>query len=192
MWHKKGVTERRQSRRARPPLDAGTLQELALRYVGRFATTRAKLVCYLRRKVRERGWDGAALPDFDSIAETFADRGYIDDASYALAKSQALSSRGYGTRRVEQSLRAAGVGSEDGEAALGLAAGQSLEAALRFARRRRIGPFGDGHSDPIARERALAAMIRAGHGFTLARAIVDLAPGASVEELGSRTGRDRG
>lgn len=184
MWHKKGVTEPRQGRRPRPPLDPATLRELALRYVGRFATTRAKLVSYLRRKLRERGWDGPGEPDLESLAEQFAGQGYVDDASYALAKSQALSSRGYGARRVEQSLRAAGVGDQDGEAARGFAAAQSLEAALRFARRRRIGPFGEGHCDPRARERALAAMIRAGHGFAIARAIVDLPPGAPVDELG--------
>lgn len=183
---------RRQGRRPRPPLTAETLHELGLAYVGRFATTKARLVAYLRRKIRERGWDEAAEPDLEAIAEQFADQGYIDDAGYALSKSQSLSSRGYGARRVEQSLRAAGVADVDGEAARSLAAEQAVEAALRFARRRRIGPYGDVKADPKARERALAAMIRAGHGFALARAIVDLAPGASAEEFGAKAASDRG
>ena len=38
------------ARRERPPLDHKMLEELALRYVERFATTRAKLRDYLRRK----------------------------------------------------------------------------------------------------------------------------------------------
>ena len=41
-------------RRERPPLDAEKLRELALAYVGRFATTRARLSTYLERKIRER------------------------------------------------------------------------------------------------------------------------------------------
>jgi len=59
-------------RRALPPLDESKLNELAQRYVGRFATTRAKLSSYLRRKVRERGWDGARPPDVEAAAERLA------------------------------------------------------------------------------------------------------------------------
>ena len=39
------------------------MQDLALRYVGKYATTRAKLAAYLARKLRERGWDGQREPD---------------------------------------------------------------------------------------------------------------------------------
>ena len=59
------------ARRPRPPLDDKRLDELALRYVGRYATTRAKLRAYLARKLRERGWDGAREPDLDGLAEPF-------------------------------------------------------------------------------------------------------------------------
>ena len=164
------------------PLTSDRLNELALAYVGRFATTRAKLRTYMARKLRERGWDGGAEPDLEAIAERFAAQGYVDDSGYAVAKSNALSGRGYGARRLDQSLRAAGVSEADGEAARALASSRAGEAALRFAERRRIGPFGDGYRDPRARERALAAMIRAGHGFALARTIVDLPPGATLED----------
>ena len=58
-------------RKPRPPLNGETLNELALAYVGRFATTRAKLRSYLTRKVRERGWyDGPAV-DLEVLAERF-------------------------------------------------------------------------------------------------------------------------
>ncbi|MEO8176890.1 MAG: RecX family transcriptional regulator [Sphingomicrobium sp.] len=165
----------------RPPLNRDTLNELALFYVGRFATTRAKLKSYLMRKLRERGWDGAAEADLDSIAERFAAQGYVDDAAFALSKSRSLTSRGYGLRRVEQSLRSAGVVEADGAAARDLARTERVETALHFARRRRIGPFATEPADLKLRERALSAMVRAGHRFGLARAIVDLAPGAEVD-----------
>jgi regulatory protein len=58
-----------------PPLDEGRLNELALRYVGRFATTRAKLRSYLGRKLRERGWDGTREPEIAANAERFAAQG---------------------------------------------------------------------------------------------------------------------
>ncbi|HEY8592909.1 MAG TPA: RecX family transcriptional regulator [Sphingomicrobium sp.] len=180
------MNARKTPRRERPPLDASKLEELAVRYVGRFATSRAKLCAYLARKVRERGWDGAGPPDFDAIAERFCELGYVDDAAYALAKSQSLVSRGYGRRRVDQKLRVDGIGEEDGAAARQLAQSEAVEAALRFAKRRRIGPFGAGHDDPRDREKAVAAMVRAGHPFALARAIVFLPPGAEVDSEGLR------
>jgi regulatory protein len=170
------------SRRASPPLDESKLNELALRYVGRFATTRAKLRSYLARKIRERGWEGAREPDLAGIAERFAEQGYVDDAAYALAKSEALTGRGYGKRRVLENLRAAGVEEDDGASAREHADAQAVAAALRFAKRRRIGPFAaQAPRDPKEREKALGAMIRAGHSFGLARAIIALAPGADVE-----------
>ena len=169
-------------RRASPPLDESKLNELALRYVGRFATTRAKLRSYLARKVRERGWDGAREPDLMRIADRFAEQGYVDDAAYALAKSEALTGRGYGKRRVLEKLRAAGVDEGDGARAREHADAEAVAAALRFAKRRRIGPFAaQAPSDPKAREKALGAMIRAGHSFALARAILALAPGAEID-----------
>src|SRR5437868_985695 len=102
------------ARRALPPLTQAALQELALRYVGKYATTRAKLRTYLARKVRERGWDEQREPDFEALADRFAELGYIDDAAYAMTKSRSLSARGYGKRRLAETLRNAGVNDEDG------------------------------------------------------------------------------
>ena len=171
----------RNGRKARPPLDQDTLERFALRYVERFATTRAKLATYLTRKLRERGWTGEREADVEAVVERLAGLGYVDDAGFALSKSRSLSARGYGAARVRMALRAAGVGDADGAAAKEHAAEQAVDAALRFARKRRLGPFASERSDPRDRERALAAMIRAGHGFALAKSILDLAPGSQPD-----------
>ena len=181
VWHKNGGMALSRSRRAPAPLDEAKLDALALRYVGRFATTRAKLRSYLERKIRERGWSGNRPPDPDSIAERFADRGYIDDAAYALAKSRALTGRGYGKRRLGAALRVAGVGEPDSAAALELAETEAVAAALRFAERRKLGPFTAHTPDSKERQKALAAMVRAGHDFALARALVEMAAGEAVD-----------
>jgi regulatory protein len=154
---------------------------MALRYVGRYATSRAKLRAYLQRKVRERGWDGAVAPDIDALTERFSELGYVDDRAFAMAKAQSLTGRGYGKRRVEERLRLAGIGEEDSAAARQHAAAEALGAALRFARRRKLGPFAVAGPDPKAREKAIAAMVRAGHSFALSRAIVELSPGAEID-----------
>jgi len=168
-------------RRVPAPLDAERLRELALRYVGKYATTRAKLRQYLARKMRERGWQGGDAPDLERLADRFAELGLVDDAAFALAKSRSLSARGYGKRRLVDELRRAGVGEADGADAAAHAEQEAVEAALRLARRRRIGPFAPQAADPRQREKWIAAMIRAGHGFGLAKAISSLHPGQEFD-----------
>ena len=171
------MTRDRPKRSARP-LDGKRLEELALRYVGRYATTRSKLVQYLQRKLRERGWEGDEAPNLEPIAARFTELGYIDDRAFALAKESAHTARGLGRRRLSLALRSAGVGEEDGADALALAATRSLDSALRLAERRRLGPYAaQPPASPREREKALAALLRGGHNFEIARAIVDLAPG---------------
>ena len=172
---------RRSPRKPPPPLDEAKLRELALAYVGRYSTTRAKLSAYLARKIRERGWAGPGEADLAALADAFAERGYIDDAAYALAKSQALTARGFGRRRVMDKLRAAGVDEADGQSAREHAEAEAVAAALKFAERRRIGPFALGVGDPKDRDKAIGAMIRAGHSFAIARAIAELGPGDAFE-----------
>ena len=163
---------------------------MALRYVGRFATSRAKLIAYLGRKLRERGWDGPQEPDLEALADRFCELGYVDDAAYALSKSRALAGRGYGKRRLDQALRLAGIGEEEGAAARDHADSRAVEAALRFAERRGIGPFGAPPLDRREREKAIAAMVRAGHSFTLARTIAEWPrdTAVDVEEIAERVG----
>jgi regulatory protein len=163
------------------PLDPGRLQELALRYVGRYATTRAKLRQYLVRKIRERGWAGDGAPDLDRLADRFAEIGYVDDAAYALAKSRSLTARGYGKRRLVDQLRHAGVDEADRMEATTYADNEAVGAALRLAQRRRIGPFATQAADPQQRQKWIAAMVRAGHGFALAKAISGLQPGEEID-----------
>ena len=171
----------RKPRRTPKPLTKDRLHELALFYVGKFATTRAKLASYLNRKVRERGWDGDHPPDIEALVQRLAASGMIDDALYALSKSRSLSERGYGAARVRQTLRAAGINEDDGAAARELAAEEAAASALKFARRKRIGPYALTALDRPAREKALAAMVRAGHGFELARAVVEAEPGTELD-----------
>ena len=172
----KAVTRLRNPK-VKPPLDAETLEQAALSYAGRYATTRAKLVAYLMRKLRERGWSGAGAPPVDALVERMAALSYVDDRAFASARAAALTRRGYGARRVGLALRAAGIEEEDGAEARALAAEGAWEAALRFAERRRIGPFAAAEPDRPGREKALAAMLRAGHPVDIARRLVAARPG---------------
>jgi len=91
----------------RPPLDSAALEQAALGYAGRYATTRAKLGAYLARKLRERGWAEAGAPPVERLVERMAAQGYVDDRAFAAARAAALGRRGYGERRVSEAARAA-------------------------------------------------------------------------------------
>ncbi len=171
----------KQERRPIPPLDAAALERLALRYVERFATTRGKLADYLGRKIRERGWDGDPA-DPRGLAQRMADLGYVDDQMYAESKAAALARKGLGARRVTMALRQARVEEADTEALAPAIHERAREAALTFARRKRIGPFGPPTDDRAIRDRQLAAMMRAGHGFDLSRRIVHARDATEFEE----------
>ncbi len=83
--------------------------------------------------------------------------------------------RGLGARRIAGAFRQAGIEADDADAVRPAIEQRAEASALAFARRRRLGPYGDGNPDRAVRDRALAAMLRAGHGFDLSRRIVALA-----------------
>ncbi|UIP07660.1 RecX family transcriptional regulator [Erythrobacter sp. SDW2] len=165
---------RPRAKRPTKPLDETRLRDLALAYVARFATSGGKLEAYLKRKLRERGWEGEAEPDVAALVTRYTELGYVDDAAYARAKSGDLLRRGYGPRRVSQALGQAGIG-EDLRASVAASAHEARAAALQLARKRRFGPFAGEPADRALREKQLAAMIRAGHGFDIARAVLEAA-----------------
>jgi len=159
-----------------PPLDRERLEQLALAYVGRFATSRAKLVDYLRRKLRERGWDAETPPPVEAVADRLVALRYVDDEAYATMKSGAMQRRGLGNRRIVQALRHDGIAEE----IMGGTAPDEMarwEAAQRFAQRKRIGPFAGEQADRPVREKQFAAFLRAGHDMDTARRWVNAAPG---------------
>ena len=176
----------KRSRNVAPrPLDHARLEELALAYVARFATTAAKLERYLARNLRERGWADDSEPPVAALVARFVAAGYVDDAAYARAKSGSLLRRGYGQRRVAQALDAAGIAEPVREQ---VRAGEATQrhAALAMASRRGFGPFGKGEREPAdwprQRQRQLAAMLRAGHPMDSARVLVDARTIAEAEE----------
>jgi len=164
-------------RNPRLPLDEEGLERLGLSYAGRYATTRARLGAYLRRKVRERGWAGVGAPPVERLVARFADLGYVDDRAFASAKASSLLRRGYGERRVRDALLAAGIAEEDAANARDEAGAQAFAAALRFAERRGLGPYATAVPDRPQREKAMAAMLRAGHRADLVRRILAAPPG---------------
>ncbi|WP_343046861.1 regulatory protein RecX [Sphingomonas chungangi] len=167
---------------ARPPLDSAALERLALAYVSRYATSKAKLRDYLKRKIAERGWGGEEPAPVETTVSRFAELGYVDDRMLAEARGRSLAARGYGAHRLTQTLGALGISEADARDARQQARENAWQTALRFAERRRFGPYAREVPDEAQRRRAFGAMIRAGHAPEHVRRILDARPGVVPDE----------
>jgi regulatory protein len=158
------------------PLHSADLRQLALAYVGRYATSEAKLAAYLARKVRDRGWAeaGSAGDAISALVNSLAQHRYVDDQAYADMKANSLARRGYGPRRIRLALGAAGIAPETAAQALEDTGSDADALALAYARRRRLGPFSTQPEDPRQKARATAALLRAGHDYETVRRVLDL------------------
>lgn len=168
-------------RKPKKPLTAESLNWFALRYVERYATTREKLRQYLKGKLFERGWAGEGEAPIEALVERFSELGYVDDRTYGESKARSLERRGYGARRVDQALMAAGIESEMREAIRDEV--DEAEAAIAYARRKRIGPFATEKPGPELRQKQFAAMMRAGHAFELVKAVLDAESEDDLDQL---------
>ncbi len=156
-----------------PPLDAAALNDMALRYVGRYATTAAKLQRYLGRKLWERGWAGENAAPVAELVAKCVERGYIDDRVFGEAKARGLATKGFGRMRVGQALGAAGI-----ERGLAREISDTVDgdkAAETFARRRRFGPHDRLPFDADRHRKQVASMLRAGHEMSTVRRVLSRA-----------------
>lgn len=177
-----------QQRRVLSPLNQADLERLALRYVERYATTRGRLATYLRRKIRERGWDGEVAADPVALAERMAELRYVDDRAFAEMRAGSMGRRGLGARRIEQALRFDGIDEQDRSAVSSMLEEEATTSALAFARRKRIGPWAREAADPALRQKQVAALVRAGHAPDLARRIVRIDPSDDPDQAVAEAG----
>jgi regulatory protein len=185
---------------ARQKVTPEALTRAAYRYLARFASTEAQLVKVLKARV-ERALKpcgdkqamaqarGAVL----EVARHCAGLGLVNDRLYGEAKARRLLAQGKPSGMIRAALTQKGVGRADIDFALSQLAvemqGRDLdhEAAIAYARRRRLGPFArpghlslDGAAQSDRRRKEYAAMARAGFGYELSRRVLGA---ASVDEV---------
>lgn len=179
-------TSRNQGVKQRPPFTPERLRSLALHYVGRYASTRRRLGDYLKRKVRERGWDDGSTIEssiaIEALIDQIVDLGYVDDQAFATARAASLARKGFGAMRIRAALGQAGIEADQARALTDIDPDDALLAAFRFAKRKRIGPYARSLPDQKSYQRAFAACLRAGHSALHARTV--LAASADSELTG--------
>lgn len=166
------------------------LENAALHYLERFASSSANLRRVLMRKVARSAahWGGDAADyaaQVDTVIAKLSRLGYLNDAAYAEAKVRALHRAGKGSRTIRATLAAKGVGAEHAAEALDQLAedvpAPDLAAAIRLAKKRRLGPFRRDGRDEM-RQKDLAALARAGFDFDTCRRVIEAESAEALEE----------
>jgi regulatory protein len=157
------------------------LEKAALHYLERYASSRANLRRVLMGKVeRSARFHGTDREDGAQTVEKLLDRlaraGYLDDAAYARGRAISLHRAGHGAQAIRMKLRQKGVDEDTCWAALESleeeAEAPELAAALRYARKRRLGPYRAPDRRAANAERDMAALARKGFSLELARQVV--------------------
>ncbi len=170
------------------------LERAALYYLERYASSAENLRRILLRKVersarahdtgREEEGREEGAKAVDSLVERMIRAGLLNDRAYAEARVVTLHRAGQGVQAIRARLLAKGVDDDTIAAALERlheeAAEPELAAALRYARRRRLGPYRM-HGRADNRQRDLAALARKGFSLDLARRVVDVEELAELE-----------
>ena len=164
------------------PITRDYLERSALHYLERYAASAEQLRRVLMRRVERAARAGVSDLEegcglADAVVGRLVGKGLVNDSEFALAKARSLHRRGRSRAVVARTLAAKGVDRESIARALDALAEDSadpeLEAALAFARRRRIGPFRAAQDRAASRARDLATLGRGGFSFEIARRILD-------------------
>lgn len=162
------------------------MRQVAVAHLQRFPCAKAHLRRVLTRKIRRstRHYGDDPQPLFTAAEAAIDDLdggALLDDRRYAAALAASLHRRGKSLRAIRHKLREKGVdGETTTEALAGLTdddesrADTDFKAAVRYARRRRLGPFQrTAERRAERREKDLAALGRQGFGYGIARRVID-------------------
>ncbi|HET7538459.1 MAG TPA: RecX family transcriptional regulator [Polyangiaceae bacterium] len=164
----------------RPPnVTRAGIEASALRYLERFDCTQEKLRRVLSARIAKAARAGVAEASLapaivEELLVRYQSSGLLDDRRFAQNFAARQRERGTSARMIEQKLRARGISAELVQQLFprGDSKNSELEAALAFARRRRLGP----HRKPDLREayrrKDLMALARAGFDYVTATRVI--------------------
>ena len=163
------------------PVTVQRLENSALFYLQRFATSRANLKRVLLRKLsRAEEMPPETATKLKAHIEIMLDRfeasGLLNDRVYAEGRITALRRRGASTRGIGLKLSAKGVAKDVLQEKLPRSEETDSDneaAAWVLARRRRLGPYRDAEARADHRQKDLAIFGRAGFSYDVAKRVVD-------------------
>lgn len=171
------------------------LHNAGLHYLQRFSASRAHFIRVMGRKVRRSCLfhtdqnEDACMVMVHTVAERFERSGLLNDALYARGLAESLKRRGRSRKAITAKMSERGLTSEQIRHALAALDDDTsdrdsrthddwdIEAALTFARKKRLGPFRKniaGENTPDSLRRELGSFARAGFSYETARKILEM------------------
>jgi regulatory protein len=165
--------------------DTDPLDELALRYVAKYAVPSSGLKRYLQRKMRDAqrktgqsiiGEEADALRRrIDAVVARFQEKGWINDEAWTERKVEVAVARGRSRRATQAMLASKGVDRTIAAAATAdWDQDQELAAARQIVRRRKLGHWRPAHERADRRQKDLAVLARAGFPGNIARRALEV------------------
>ena len=162
------------------------LHNSGLYYLERFSSSAENFRKVMMRKVKrscmvhtDQNYAECATM-VNQLVEKFVSVGLLDDSVYTRSKVNSLRRRGKSKRAIQAYLKSKGLNADLVEKSLEDHDAQihndpqeaELEAALTFARKKRLGPFG--HSNKEEYQKELGRMARAGFNYETSRRVLQL------------------
>ncbi len=156
------------------------LKNIALYYLKRFETSEANLRAVLKRRIDDYAYHNKdfnraeAYEWLDALVNDFVRLKYVDDARFAEIRVRGYLAAGKSPRYILGKLKEKGIDEHLAERLLDEQEFDSFESALKLARKKKIGPFGDDKN--LRRERRtkdLAVLIRAGFDYDVALRVLE-------------------
>jgi len=156
------------------------LKNIALYYLKRFDSSVANLRLVLQRRVNDYAYH---VPDFaksdaydwiETILSDFMNVGYLNDSRYAEMKIKSYILAGKSVRYIQRKLKEKGIDENLTDQLITQQNFDPFDAAIKLARKRKIGPFNP--NECLRKERRnkeLAILVRAGFDYDVAVRVLD-------------------
>ena len=147
------------------------LRNIALYYLKRYETSTANLRQVLRKRVNDYAFYNKefdkqeAYAWIEDIVADFLRYGYVDDERFAEIKIRDYKQMGKSVRYIKAKLKEKGVNDDLVEQLLETQDYDELQAALKFAQKKRIGRFRAADKQFEYKQKDMAALARAGFSY---------------------------
>ena len=169
------------------------LTNKALHYLGRYASTSARLEAILRKFAKLKlGQADPALFDriVREVVESCVKLGYVDDKAFIKSQLRQGLRNGFSQQRILLKLARKGISRELAVAVMDEQTGEAsdkgdseLAAALIYARKKSVGPYSRAEPHHLENQRHLARLARNGFSFDVVKQVMALPSADAADDL---------
>lgn len=152
------------------PLTPIRLERYAIWYLERWPAPSPHLRKILIKRMKKAEECEVDIGHVDALIARFQQAGVVNDELYATDRARSLHRRGNAPQAIRSKLSSKGLyGRVVDDAIAALGEGAALEAARGYARKRRLGHWGEDGDDREQYQKDLAKLARRGFSYDIAR-----------------------